>query len=45
MIDEAKILVLQLCKIAAEKGGSDTKLLKEYVKRAAELAATLKEDA
>ena len=42
-IDEDKALILHYCRIAAEKGAADTVLLKAYVKRAAELAATLKD--
>lgn len=43
MLDETKLLVLAILKIAVEKGPADTVLLKAYLKRAAELADRIKD--
>lgn len=44
VLNEPKLLILAILKIAVEKGPGDTALLKAYVKRAAELATQLKDD-
>lgn len=41
-LNEPKLLVLAILKIAVEEGPANTPLLKAYLKRAAELAETIK---